>query len=288
VTRKNPDMVANLITEALAIEAEDARDAGSLGFVVRAMAQATLPHRRIDGSEFTRRNGNFTLTILAPSKVGLPYGSIPRLALSWLATEAVRTRSREIDLGDTLSGFMGELGLVPTGGRWGSIGRLKSQVHRLFSATISARIEDDSRTVDIGYRVADQATFWWNPVSPGQGSLWRSSVKLSETFYAEIISHPVPVDVRALRALKRSPLAIDIYVWLTWRLPILRRPTLVPWEGLAAQFGAGYARQRDFKAAFVDELRRVAVIYPDARVEVEADGLLLLPSRPHVARIEAR
>lgn len=61
----------------------------------------------------------FTLSLMAPTKIGLPYGTVPRLLLAWMTTEAVKTQSRELELGDSLSGFMRELDLVPTSGRWG-------------------------------------------------------------------------------------------------------------------------------------------------------------------------
>jgi hypothetical protein len=83
--------VEQIINDALAIEAESAQDAGALGFMARAMVQATLPHKKVVGTEFERRNGNYTLTLLAPSKIGLPYGTVPRLLLAWLTTEAVST-----------------------------------------------------------------------------------------------------------------------------------------------------------------------------------------------------
>ena len=70
----------------------------------------------------------FTLTMLSPSRVGLPYGSLPRLLVAWLTTEAVRTREREIVLGERLSEFMAKLDLVPTGGPWGTIIRLRDQM----------------------------------------------------------------------------------------------------------------------------------------------------------------
>ena len=78
--------VEQIINDALAIKAESAQDAGSLGFMARAMVQATLPHKKVAGNEFERRNGNYTLTLLAPSKIGLPYGTVPRLLLAWLTT----------------------------------------------------------------------------------------------------------------------------------------------------------------------------------------------------------
>lgn len=113
--------VEKLLAEAVAIEEEAAKEAGALGFMARAMVQATMPHRDPKTNEFERRNGNFVLTMLAPSRVGLPYGSIPRLLMAWLSTEAVRTQDRTVILGDTLSEFMRSLGMTPTGGRWGTI-----------------------------------------------------------------------------------------------------------------------------------------------------------------------
>ena len=143
-----PKSIDALINQALAIEDDDAREAGALGFMARAMVQATLPHRAVTGNEFERKNGSFTLTLQAPSKIGLPYGSIPRLLLAWVTTEAVKTKSRELELGDSMSGFMAELGLTPTGGANGSITRLKNQTRRLFSATVTASYEDDKQIAD--------------------------------------------------------------------------------------------------------------------------------------------
>ena len=272
-----------LISDALAIEAEEALKAGALGFMARALVQATLPHKRVVGNEFTRRNGAFTLNLLAPSAVGLPYGTVPRLLLAWLTTEAVRTRSRDLVLGDSLSSFMRELDMMPTGGRWGSITRLKTQTQRLFSTTVDCFYTSEERTGMVGYRIADRAMLWWHPKAPDQAALWQSTVSLSEPFFREVVEHPVPVDMRALRALKRSPMALDMYAWLTYRMSYLSRTTEIPWGALAAQFGSDYARLRDFKGAFLGELRKVLAVYPAARAAEGDRGLVLKPSRPHIA-----
>lgn len=97
----------------------------------------------------------------------------------------------------------------------------------------------------------------------------------------------IPVDLRPLRLLKRSPLAIDIYLWLTYRMSYLQRPCLIPWEALRNQFGADYVRPRDFRQRFLGSLRRVLRVYPRARVFHAARELWLFPSRPHVARSRA-
>ena len=70
-----------LINQALAIENEQAQEVGALGFMARAMVQATLPHRKVEGTFFERKNGNFTLSMQAHPSIGLPYGSVPRLLL---------------------------------------------------------------------------------------------------------------------------------------------------------------------------------------------------------------
>lgn len=283
-----PQTIEKLISEALAIEAEEALEAGTVGFMARAMVQATMPHKAVKGNEFVRRNGNFTLTMLAPSKIGLPYGNVPRLLLAWLTTEAVRTQNRELVLGDSLSAFMHDLGFQVTGGRHGSISRIKQQTRRLFSSTIQCDYETDNGTALMGFRVADRAMLWWDAKDPNQSALWESSVLLTQPFFDEVTNHPVPVDMRALKALKRSPMALDIYSWLTYRLSYLKHTTRLPWGLLQQQFGSNYplnARGKaDFKRNFILQLKKVQAIYP-ANLETEQAALVLKPTKPHVRRL---
>jgi len=282
----NQDNLIKLINEALAIEARDAKDAGALGFMARALVQATMPHSKTTGTEFSRRNGNFCLTMLAKSDVGLPYGSIPRLLMVWLTTEAVKTKKRELVLGNNLSEFMRQLDLVPTGGRWGTITRLRDQMTKLFSASISCTYDDGKRWAIQDVKPVTKANLWWDPKSPEQRSLFDSTLMLGEDFFNETINYPIPIDIGTLRALKRSPLALDIYFWLTYRMSYLKKSTCIPWESLQIQFGSGYANtprgKLDFKRAFIREMRKVHAIYKDARVSDEQDGLLLHPSKPHI------
>ena len=276
-----------LINESLAIEAEAAKEAGAIGFMARALVQATLPHRKVDGTEFTRTNGRFTLSLLSPSAIGLPYGSVPRLLLSWITTEAVRTKQRELVLGDSLSGFMSELGMLPTGGRWGSITRLKDQMTRTFACSVTCTAQLGDIWAMESVKPVDSVRLWWSPKAPDQAALWQSTITLGERFFKEIIERPVPIDMRALKALKKSPLALDIYCWLTYRMSYLSKPVSIPWEALSGQFGADYKVLRQFRAAFLRELKKVLVVYPDAKavaVEAGARGgaLMLMPSRTHI------
>lgn len=284
----NKKNINKLIEEAWEIEQREAKEAGRLGFMARSLAIATMPHKKVLGSEFERTNGAFTLCMLAPSRVGLPYGSVPRLLMAWLTTEVVRTKEKEVVLGPSLSGFMRQLEMTPTGGRWGSISRLRDQMKRLFSCSIHGFWNDEGRSEIRNYIVADEARLWWDPKSPEQAASWQSTVVVGERFYQELLEHQVPVDLRALQALKRSPLAIDIYVWLTYRMSYLREDTKITWLGLQAQFGSGYPMspqgERNFRKAFLEQLKKVILVYrPEPpQVEVTSEWLLLRPSRTHI------
>ena len=94
----------------------------------------------------------------------------------------------------------------------------------------------------------------------------------------------MPIDLRALKALKGSPLALDIYSWLTYRMSYLRKPCLIPWEALQAQFGADYGRLRDFKKKFLSHVADVLHIYTAVRLSEQPAGLLLRPSPTHLPR----
>lgn len=278
----NNENINQLISEALAIEARDAKEAGALGYIARSLVQATLPHSQIKGNEFKRRNGSFTLTMLADSEIGLPYGSIPRLLIAWLTTEAVRTKQREIILGNNLSKFMSQLDLIPTGGRWGTITTLRRQMQRLFSASISCTYDNGKHWAIKDVKPVSQVNLWWDPNDPKQSTLFESALTIGEEFFKEIISHPIPIDIDALKILKRSPMALDIYCWLTYRMSYLKKSTTIPWEILQTQFGASYHRVRDFKRYFLNQLRSVLVVYQGVKIDVLAVGLTISPSKSHI------
>ncbi|QDT37677.1 replication protein RepA [Stratiformator vulcanicus] len=274
-------------------------------FLARNLVQVTLPHSDPgDVPVWGRTNGNLTLTIKPdwtldpqtnqPTCLGLPYGTIPRLLLFWITTETLRQKSRKITLGDSLSGFMRELDLTPTGGRWGSIPRLKKQMERLFRAKISfeeRRTDGELKgTRWLDMPVAPQGELWWNHQQPDQSSLLGSWIELGEAFYDSILAAPVPVDLRALLALKNSPLALDLYAWSTYRTHRVNRSgrkAFIPWRGLAKQFGGDYANVKDFKRKAKQVLRKVQAVYPGLVLEDRDGGFNLCPGRTAVRKSAA-
>ena len=288
--------INDMIQESLAIEAEAAKEAGALAFMARALVQATMPHSKPKEQEFTRTNGAFTMSMIAPAAIGLPYGTIPRLLISWLTTEAVRTKSPVLELGSTLSGFMSDVGIgKATGGRWGSITRLRDHTNRLFSTYITCSYTglDKESGFEIDSKrnilLVHKADLWWGPRQPDQGLLWKSTVTLNSDFFDEITNNPIPIDMRALKALKKSPMALDIYCWLTYRMSYLRKDTHIPWEVLQMQFGSGYPQtpqgKRHFKQNFLKRLKAVQIVYPLVNLDQTDKALILQPSHTHVPRL---
>jgi hypothetical protein len=267
------------------------------GFLTKYLVQVTLPHSNPGNvPAFRRTNGNITLTLqphLDPNfKPLYPYGSVPRLLLYWLTREVLRQKSPRLVLSDTINGFLLDLGLSPDtgGGKRGDSHRLKDQMERLFRARISLDVDlRGGEAVGHGWQdmqVAPKGVYWWDFRSPAnQATLFDCWIELSPEFYEAITNDPVPVDMRALRALKRSPMALDLYAWATHQTYSVTRKgsaRFVPWRALMQQLGSDYGDIKDFRKKTKAALRKIQAIYPALRIEDEEGGFRILPSRPAV------
>lgn len=283
---KRTKALDRLALDALYIQAESAAAANAIACVNRLLLMATLPHSRFAGEKYERRNGDLVLRVFS-SRWGIPYGPKPRLVTYWLSKEILKTKTREIELGGSLSEFLRKLGLESCGREIRSV---KEQTRRLFASTIQVERMQRGRWTMYRMDVAAAADVWWDPKSPDQAGLWGSVVKVGETFYNECLRSPVPLDERALRALKGSSFDLDIYGWAAARLFTVKKPTMIPWELLQGQFGAGYPAtgqgRRDFKKKFGQRLKRVLQVYPGAKMWMDDDGqgLWLDESPPAVHR----
>ena len=203
----------------------------------------------------------------------------------WTCSEATRTRSRELFLGDSLSDFMEELGMEPVGG---TRTRIREQMDRLFNASVSLIYKDRRDKVTVNALIADRTEFWWNERKPEERTLWQSKIVLSENFFEEIISHPVPLDMSILKALTRSALGLDLYVWLNYRTFGLTRPYRLTWPQLYRQSGLDPAFSNDhrtvqnFRAKCIRELKKIKIAWPGLDYATPAGVLEIRPSEPSV------
>ena len=270
---------------ALASEINDVEvDAGSLAFMGQALVQTTLPHSDPGVPFFERTNGVVSLSIIANPRIGLPFGTVPRLLLAWICTEAVKTKSPMLGLGKSQNDFLRKLGMR-TDGR--DCQRLRAQSLKLFSSMLSITYQSHGRFGLKNMPIADEAFVLWDPHRPDDRMLWESTLKLSSEFFRNVTESPVPIDMRVLHALSKSPLAMDVYSWLVYRIFLLRvtnRPSvLIPWQSLKLQFGADYGNTPrgllDFKKRFLQRLKEALLFYPEANVTAQDTGLFVVASR---------
>ena len=261
------------------------------GFMARMMALCSLPRSNPGNRhQYKRVNGPYKLIMVAGGDNKLPFGNLPRLLLAWICTEAVRTQSRELILGRSLSKFMRTLGINSTsGGARGEQTRLRNQMRRLFNAHIQLIYKDKHGEATVNSLIADSTAFWWNERKPDHPVLWESKIELGEKFFKEIISHPMPLDMNTLKALKRSTLGLDLYLWLTYRTFTLRAPLHLSWRQVYRQFGAYPAKAsnkyivRNFRTKCLRELKKIKVVWPGLNYAIDRGVLILYPSTPAIA-----
>jgi hypothetical protein len=260
-------------------------------YLPRELVQVTLPHKNPgDVPAWQRTNGNLTVAIQAgwdidaAKSYGYPYGTIPRLLLFWITTEAVRTKTRRLELGSSLSAFMAELGLNSanggTGAKRSDARRLRDQMERLFRARMTFQTTSDNRKTWLDMQVAPKGELWWSLRQPDQAALWGSWIELGEDFFAAITAYPVPADMRALRALKRSPLALDLYAWLSYeafRAHSNGKARFENWTQLHDHLGAEYKHQQHFRAKAKAALRKIKTVYPGLKLGDRQGGIQVLP-----------
>jgi hypothetical protein len=240
-----------------------------------------LPHRRTASDEaWQRSNGEGAVLMIQPTKdeegrcYGVPYGSTGRLMMIYLQNEAYRNRSRHVELGRSMHAWLRAMGCDSSGKGYRAA---KEQALRIERSLIS-----------VSYTGSNGKERWQDTIIRGSFNFFQNGqeerfpqlVELSESFYNALLRHPAVLFEPAIRHLAGKSLALDVYIWLAYRLHALSKPTLVSWRALHAAFGPNYARERDFRLKFKESLESALLVYPQADLKVEDRGLVLLPSAP--------
>jgi hypothetical protein len=261
-------------------------DAEKIGFTYSGFALTSLPHKPQTNQMWRREGHNLTLVLQsgvdrAGNPLGLPYGSYARFILLFLQSEAIRSRSREIELGRSMRAWLVSMGLSIGGTTYRLI---DEQARRISGCRLTFFADRTGHEIRSEGGFVKTAITMSTVLGDQQERLWQDAVLLDEDFYRALCDHPVPLSEPALRAIGPRSMTIDVYVWLAYRLHSLGRDTDVGWHALFAQFGAGYKVLRQFRAQFIECLELAMAAYPDANVSMNENGITLRPSRPAVTK----
>ncbi|MCE5361266.1 MAG: replication protein [Acidithiobacillus sp.] len=275
------------LIEAGAQIADTPPSGDDMAFTHAVLCQVGLPRAKVEGREFIRKSGSAWVNVQAgyldegngPVLQPIPYGVMPRLALAWVSSYAKRDNTREIPIGDSAAEFLRLMGMDDQGARYAT---LRRQMHALAACRLQLGFK--GRTYN-GQPV-EQFDAWLASGDARQRSLWPGSMILSEGYFNSLIDSSVPLDNRALMALKGSALALDVYTWLAHRLHRIEgRAVTLHWTSLREQFAQEYKGKdpdKDFKKKFLPTLKKVLTVYPQAKVKTIPGGLLLISSPPPI------
>lgn len=267
-------------------EAGDERD---IKMFTRMMIQTVIPRKKTDEREITLRNGHFKIGIQAGMGDALPSGSMPRLILISVIAEAIRTQNRVVSLGSCLAEFMDTLGIEEkSGGRWGTITRVKEAARQLFKARVAIEFEGPNSYALDNIQFADRVRAYWTTNNFEQTDIEGHTVELHELFYKYVTQSPFPLDFGLIKALARSPLGIDLAVWLSYRVYNLKKPAALTWDQLHEQMGGTYGTTDDFVRNAKRELVKIKAAWPGLNYETPRGRLVLHPSALSVPETKPR
>ncbi len=263
---------------------------GRTRFLHSVLCQVSLPRSQVNEQTFTRRSGRCFITLQAGAFFNgikmvpqpLPFGTKPRLVLIHACSEAVRTRSRHIEVGHSVRGFLRTLG-IDCGGK--EMSAFRKQMLALASTHMVLGVPSEHGPLTI--KAPPIETFnAWLANEEGQAVAWPGTLELGERFFDTLLEHAVPLSPTAVGTLKSSSLALDIYSWLAHRLCRVRQPggVMLSWANLHEQFGQEYADIKGFKKRFLGALADVHAVYREAKISQVRGGLRLYDSPPPVAR----
>lgn len=256
------------------------------------LALCGLPYREPKKvTNFFREYGRNTLAINAGRLTnpvtgdmdmqGLPYGPKARLLLLHLCTEAVKQRSPKIEVAQSLSGFIRDMGFPVTGGDRGTLRQFKEQLNRLAACSMQIGLWDGSRASTLNVPPFRQMDVWLPlNANPDQGLLWSSTITFHRDFFDNLLQHALPVDIRAARAFAGSARKLDLLFWIGYRLSRLERPLRLTWENLYKQFGSENGSIRSFRQEFRKDVAHLTEVFPRLRLTLDDNGMQLLPSDP--------
>jgi hypothetical protein len=258
-----------------------------------ALAICSLPYKRqpLETRSWERNQGRMSLLVQAGKLRSpengrwvdqpLPYGSRARLLLLHTCSEAIRQKSATIEIADSLTGFIREMGFQATGGKNGTIDAFKQQVQALAACTMRIGLWDGDHARTVSTQPFSEIDVWF-PASADQKMLWPSTVTFSQDFYTTLTKHALPVNLHAVRVFAGSARKLDLLFWLGYRLTSIAKPVSIPWQALQLQWGQGYTRADNFRRDFAKEIGEIKEVFPKLPVALSETGFTVSPGSHEV------
>lgn len=280
------------------VEAGDAGDRDNLRYIHSVLAICGLPYTKqdIEVREYERRQGRMSLVVEAGklmSSTGkwerqpLPFGSRARLLMLHLCSEAIRQQSQTIEIADSLTAFIQDMGFEVTGGKNGSLTYFKQQVNALAACRLHIGVWGNGGASTIETKPFSKMEVWL-PDSPNQKMLWPSTITFSREFYDNLTARALPINNHVIRAFAGSARKLDLLFWLSYRLKNLSTPLVLSWDALQEQFGDGFSRKRDFRRQLAEEVADLKSVLPKLPLTLSEYGLSLAPASISVLAIPAK
>lgn len=275
----------------------------NIAYIVRLLSWLSLPKSSLktpDGrncTEYLIKNGNTTISLTAPEKSGIPYGVYPRILRMHIEDTVKKTGDKTINIGNNLHQVFNLLDLKDgLGQRREFLKQLVSLAGVTFNLTFIGLDRDRLINLYPSFKPIKNCVVIFDPKNPKGKHFWDGEITITQEYYDLITRNheTVPLDMRAVKALKSSPLALDILTWLNTRFySVKEKSNPIPWQSLQNQFGSNYKQVRDFRRDFMATTQKVVTVCPYFKLDFSPDtanqkgGLVLYPSRPTILMKDA-
>jgi hypothetical protein len=278
---------AALVDRAMVLR--ESRVGGEFERTVLQIAQAfivccPLPYTRTKATRIERvaKMGDGSEVKVILSAVGsaeMAFGS-DRVLLYWLFNKAIKLKSRFIPL-RYVSEYLTDMGLTNCGKNRNDLVERLARVAGIFICVNRVdklgKREEKMLPIFAAYRLP--AAFEWRdnqeaidftPEEP-------MGIEFSETFFADLRVHRVPVPMDFIKATRKQSQLQDIINFIYYRSYIGRKTTLIPYSAFFENCWHGDTNLRRLKVRIKAAKVVLRVIWPEIDIELEMKGIRIVP-----------
>lgn len=271
-----------------AIRNLEKQDEQAIFYQYSSFCTHTLPLSKSTKKEIVSEFPNNKMTVSSIGEETLPWGGIPRIIILYLNTMAVLNGTDTISLGKNIKEFVESLDYKASYVEGGTNDQVMEQLEKLYRTEFShERIEKihlEDGSVEIkrhqkSFKIFDEKNTF-ELIKDNLSEKQEATVKLSATYFNELKAHPVPLSMDTIKALKKSPLGLDLYAFLSYRANT-KKLIALKLTDLMKQFGIESETWR-FKDNIKRALKLVQKQWPECNVVIKSNAMVILPTRTQI------